>query len=234
MYLHLFNLFCSGLESDNKDLSENKNSKESETLSELENGNINSNFENTNDFISLEPITSEDVPLFQASSLQLTEDLKQILEDDHEKIEIKRTLYSLPSSFSIKKIFDNYFDDQFNDNLNNTESMVSTRNRTSSSKKEIRLIMKEFLASLEMYFNTLLPHYLFYNSEEKQQLKELKESHPNVSFSHLYGFVHLIRMLVILPEFLASTPGLTKKQLDAICKLFQNLINFLSKNKHTF
>lgn len=179
-------------------------------------------------------MANEDVAIFQASSLQLSDDLKQLLEQDHEKVEIKQTLYTLPVSFSVKKILDKYFDEQFDDTLNNTESMISTRNRTSSYNKEIRLIVKEFLASLEMYFNTLLPHYLFYNLAEKQQLKELKESHSHVSFSQLYGFIHLLRMLVVFPEFLASTPGLAKKQLDAICKLFQDLTNFLSKNKHLF
>ncbi|XP_053205267.1 male-specific lethal 3 homolog [Panonychus citri] len=198
------------------------------SYSDESNGKSDVNSENNNS----ESSQHDDGPLLQPTFMQLPDDLKKILEDDAEKVDGKGKCHNLPVKVTVKMILDKYLSEHFDfgDGINNCS--ITTRTRTSIAKKESQYIFKEFVYSMEKYFNSLLSDHLLYSCE-KTQLLTLKK-HKNLEMTSIYGFIHLLRLLVVLPEFFIVTPGITKKQSNALHKLFQDFISFLNKNKSNF
>lgn len=92
--------------------------------------------------------------------------------------------------------------------------------------------IREFANSIEIYFNTLIPkNFLFYSESEKRQYHQLKMS--NRAPVHLFGYVHLIRLIIILPDFL-SFCSIPTKQLKQLVFILKHFCNYLVENKFKF
>ena len=60
-----------------------------------------------------------------------------------------------------------------------------------------------FAKSIEIYFNRVLPYQLLYTFE-RQQFQHLV-SEKDAQFSELYGMEHLLRLLVLIPDFIVQS-----------------------------
>ncbi|RWS27236.1 male-specific lethal 3-like isoform X1 [Leptotrombidium deliense] len=147
------------------------------------------------------------------------EELKLILDKDQETIDVNKYLYSLPFSITVKHILDDYIE-------------TSEKHPPNKDYKDLQriVVLKEFVNSLEIYFNSVLRDYLMYTMSERQQLQELQALNPETKYAHLFGFIHLLRLLVILPEFIAATT-MAKKKTKVIRSCIDHFINFLMLNK---
>lgn len=226
------NIFLISHDSNSKDSTSSGKGREDGRGEDSDNNSGNTQSEMTSDSLPENSSNQTDEgPLIQPSFMQLPEELKAILDEDEKYISSGKT-YTLPAKASVKTILEKYLDENSNGCSRNS-SNVSTRTRKSIASKEARLITKEFVASLEKYFDTVLADYLLY-SKEKTHHELIMKTHTKEKFSEVYGFIHLLRMLTILPEFFQATPGITRKQISALFKLFQELIAFLRKHRTNF
>merc|ERR1712080_4117 len=72
---------------------------------------------------------------------------------------------------------------------------------------------------------------LLYGSSEVEQLRLLQKQ-PNFRPCHYYGFVHLLRFLVLLPELLSHLLplGTNGRVLQSLDHIFKTLIKFIMLN----
>ena len=154
--------------------------------------------------------------LFYNLNLQL----KQILDNDYLYIVANKHQYQLPLKPNVEEIISNF---------------DMTNNCSNNSQLDYKQLIGEFNNSIEIYFNTLITHnYLFYNDLEQQNYLRYLQSSPEIPPTKIFGFVHLLRFLVTLPEFLSNTNGMSKKQLKTVTKLIQHFIKYLNNNKEKF
>ncbi len=157
----------------------------------------------------------------------LTNELKSILDKDYLYSVVNKSLYELPVKPNVSQIIDNF-------SLSNSFGQISNTN-TSSEPNQYQVLIPEFKNSLEIYFNALIENnYLFYNDDEKQQFLQYKEHYSDCQPIKVYGFVHLLRLLVTMSDFLLSTPAMTKKQLKIIVKFIQHFIEYLNRKREQF
>ena len=167
----------------------------------------------------------------QTPIYSLPQELKVILDQDYRDCCQNGILYELPIRPNVSQIIEEF-------SLNNS-FLISNQIQTETEENENQILI-EFKSSLEIYFNALAENnYLFYTEEEKQQLRRQLSHHRSddnqlLEANKIYGFVHLLRLLVAMTDFLASTPGMTKKQLRVILKLIQQFIDYLNKRRHHF
>ncbi|RWS15770.1 male-specific lethal 3-like isoform X3, partial [Dinothrombium tinctorium] len=145
----------------------------------------------TSDNVLSEQSLSDFIPQ-TVLNIVIPEQLKLILEKDQETVEVNKHLYSLPFAITVDDILNEYL------------SNPNFGKKVKEDKQQQRLVlMKEFENSIQIYFNALLKDYLLYNEQEKKQAKEIEAS--SKLFSQVYGFIHLLRLMVIIPEFVAAT-----------------------------
>ena len=182
----------------------------------------------SNDCQAMSDLNSCEEPDSQTPIYWLTDELKAILDEDYIRCSVNGLLYELPIQPNVSQIIE-----EFSPNINSF--LISNPNSTEITENENQIII-EFKSSLEVYFNALIENnYLFYNEEEKQQYKRQQLQHQSdqpFEANKVYGFLHLLRLLVSMSEFLLSTPGMTKKQLKILIKLIQQFIDQLSKKSH--
>lgn len=95
--------------------------------------------------------------------------------------------------------------------------------------------IREFASSIKIYFNTLTEKmFLFYSEEEKEQYQQLKLSiSPPVVPCGCLGFVHLLRLIILLPDFL-SICSMPTKHLKQLVFILKHFCNYLVENKFKF
>lgn len=166
----------------------------------------------------------------QTPIYSLPAELKAILDEDYIHCSQNRMLYELPFQPNVSQIIEEF---SLNSNL------FSLSNSAESGENQNQ-ILNEFKNSLEIYFNALVENnYLFYTEEERQQLRRESSGRQSdddqpLEANQLLGFVHLLRLLVAMTDFLLSTPGMTKKQLRIVVKLIQHFVDYLNKRRHHF
>lgn len=113
----------------------------------------------------------------------------------------------------------------------NTNALSTVSNTTSPNSFSSQTI-REFTNSIEIYFNTLTEKlFIFYSNKEKEQYQQLKTS--NNQPIHLFGFAHLLRLIIILPDFL-SVSSIPTKQLKQLVFIMKHFCNYLVENKSKF
>ncbi|XP_054160097.1 male-specific lethal 3 homolog [Oppia nitens] len=158
----------------------------------------------------------------------LTIELKTILDKDYIHSAKNKTLYDLPLKPNVWQIIDEF---SVNTNIN----LLGDSN-TNTNEQNDNHIVSEFKNSMEIYFNALIENnYLFYNEEEKKQFKQIQsQSDDTFNAITVYGFIHLLRLMVTISDFLLSTPGMTKEQLKIIVRLIKHFVDYLNKNRINF
>ena len=131
--------------------------------------------------------------------------LRAVLVDDWEYVTKDRKLIHIPSKHPIDDILQE-FHSQRSERL---ESLVEQSQ------------LSEFLAGLRLYFNTSLGKLLLYRLE-RIQFSEVLEKHKNKPLTSVYGIIHLLRLVTLLPEMMESsnvddqTAKILVKQCDAL------------------
>ena len=157
----------------------------------------------------------------------LTTELKAVLDKDFAHCVIERSLYELPVQPNVSQIIDEFA-------LNNNICLTTDPNAAITEENESQIV-SEFKSSLEIYFSALIENnYLFYNEEERQQFRQM-HVHCKHSFdaNQTYGFIHLLRFLIAVPEFLLNS-AITKKQLKIIVTLIKHFVDYLNKKRDVF
>lgn len=117
-------------------------------------------------------------------TLHIPTQLKSMLVDDWEWITKNKKLLSLPAKKNASSI------------LNTYHSECSKKLASPIAQSQL----DEFTSGLKLYLDKILPAMLLYRLE-RLQYDEYRDQPP----SEVYGAMHLLRLLSILPELLAST-----------------------------
>ncbi|GAV49453.1 hypothetical protein ZYGR_0P00960 [Zygosaccharomyces rouxii] len=163
-----------------------------------ENGNITTSGNNGTSSTkqgSHGPTTAGTVPLPQGSAPKITlhipVKLKSLLVDDWEYVTKDKKVCKIPSPvLTVQQLLEEY--------------EASASNELESPAQQSQL--SEYCMGLRLYFERSLPLLLLYRLERLQYEELLqKEKYANTSVLHLYGPIHLLRLLSILPDLMATT-----------------------------
>nr|CCA20703.1 chromatin modificationrelated protein EAF3 putative [Albugo laibachii Nc14] len=136
---------------------------------------------------------------------QLVEDWKQLTHDPYK-------LVPLPRKPNVQQIIDRF--------LYHTKSK-------SIDDTELRNV-NEIMSGLCSYFDRCVGSILLYRME-RSQYQTLKEAHPEVRLSELYGAEHLLRLFVRLPVLFGSATMTTQTTLT-IQSLLADFLRYMQKN----
>lgn len=118
--------------------------------------------------------------------------------------------------------------------LNNCTDKQSSKEFAFLSFSLSNQTILEFTNSMEIYFNTLTEKfYIFYNDKEIEQLKQLKEDKNYIKPIKTFGFVHLLRLIILLPDFL-SICSIQNRQLKQVIFLLDHFCKYLVDNQTKF
>ncbi|CCD26370.1 Eaf3p NDAI_0H01960 [Naumovozyma dairenensis CBS 421] len=157
--------------------------------------------------------------LFPRITLHIPLKLKSILVDDWECITKEKKIINLPCQNNVSKILEDYEHDM----------LKSDSSSPASSSIVYQSQLNEFIQGLKLYFNETLSRLLLYRLERLQYEELLidyrkkhdgNESHMNVS--EIYGAMHLLRLISILPELISSTT-MDNQSCQLIVKQAENL-----------
>lgn len=147
---------------------------------------------------------------FPRITLHIPMKLKSILVDDWESITKEKKIIKLPCNRTVNSILDDYEAEQLSDPENNSLVFQSQLN--------------EYCQGLKLYFNETLPRLLLYRLERLQYDNYLKEHlKETMEVSAVYGSVHLLRLISLLPE-LISTTTMDPQSCQLIIKQTENLL----------
>lgn len=141
--------------------------------------------------------------------------LKSLLVDDWEFVTKDKKICQLPSpTMTVDQIITNY------------ETAMSKELESPASQSQL----SEYCAGLRLYFEKSLPILLLYRLE-RLQFDELlkKEKFSNEPFCKIYGPVHLLRLLSILPELMTTTT-MDSQSCQLIVKQTELLLEWLVTN----
>ncbi|CDO92625.1 unnamed protein product [Kluyveromyces dobzhanskii CBS 2104] len=143
--------------------------------------------------------------------------LRSVLVDDWENVTKDRKLVELPSERPIEHILSQFY--------------AETSNSMPSAVDQSQL--SEFLHGVKLYFNLSLGKLLLYRLERIQYAQLLK-THPEKQYTELYGVIHLLRLVTLLPEMIESSnvDDQTAKILVKYCDILLEwiAINVATKN----
>ncbi|CCH62215.1 hypothetical protein TBLA_0G02770 [Henningerozyma blattae CBS 6284] len=118
--------------------------------------------------------------------------LKAVLVNDWEYVTKDKMIVKLPPKLTIHQIMENYL------------KLKSDQLETPVEQSQLN----EFILGLKLYFNKSLPVLLLYRLERLQfnNLIQLENvSIDNIDFTKIYGCIHLLRLLSLLPELISMT-----------------------------
>ncbi|AJW11752.1 Eaf3p [Saccharomyces cerevisiae S288C] len=125
-------------------------------------------------------------------SLQIPIKLKSVLVDDWEYVTKDKKICRLPADVTVEMV------------LNKYEHEVSQELESPGSQSQL----SEYCAGLKLYFDKCLGNMLLYRLERLQYDELLKKSSkdqkPLVPI-RIYGAIHLLRLISVLPELISST-----------------------------
>ncbi|KAL2707127.1 Chromatin modification-related protein EAF3 [Kluyveromyces marxianus] len=114
--------------------------------------------------------------------------LRSVLVDDWENVTKDRQLVQLPSSHPLDEILHQFYTDM-------AGSLASPVDQAQLS---------EFINGIKLYFNLSLGKLLLYRLE-RIQFADLLKKYPNKQPTQVYGTVHLLRLITLLPEMIESS-----------------------------
>ncbi|CCK69971.1 Eaf3p KNAG_0D02210 [Huiozyma naganishii CBS 8797] len=148
-------------------------------------------------------------------TLHIPNKLKCKLVDDWEYITKNKQILSIPSNISINKVLKDYAQDLLE------ESDISL---VESAQSE------EFIAGIRQYFQASLPRFLLYRLERLQYEEMLAKTPPKLNRDDLcevYGPIHLLRLMSVLPELVASTT-MDQQSCQLIISQCENLLLWMT------
>eukprot|EP00033_Pygsuia_biforma_P004807 GCRY01005271.1.p1 GENE.GCRY01005271.1~~GCRY01005271.1.p1 ORF type:complete len:263 (-),score=48.68 GCRY01005271.1:245-1033(-) len=119
--------------------------------------------------------------------LYFPEVLKNILLADDQNIR-RGKLNTVPANIPISKIFKDY--------------VAEVRQLHEQSSKKGVFLASDLTHGLSVYFNQTILTLLTYKMESEQTLF-LQNKYPDLDWDEVYGFIHLLRLIVKMPELVA-------------------------------
>lgn len=141
--------------------------------------------------------------------------LKSLLVDDWEFVTKDKKICQLPSpTMTVDQTLDTY------------EEAMSQKLESPASQSQL----SEYCAGLRLYFERSLPILLLYRLERLQYDEVLKkQKFKDMSFCHIYGPIHLLRLLSVLPELMTTT-SMDAQSCQLIVKQTESLLEWLVLN----
>lgn len=141
--------------------------------------------------------------------------LKSLLVDDWEFVTKDKKICQLPSpTMTVQQTLDSY------------EEAMSKRLESPAAQSQL----SEYCAGLRLYFERSLPVLLLYRLERLQYDEVLKkQKFKDMSFCDIYGPIHLLRLLSVLPELMTTTT-MDAQGCQLIVKQTESLLEWLVVN----
>lgn len=165
------------------------------------------------------PTTSGTTPLPQGSAPKITlhipVKLKSLLVDDWEFVTKDKKVCKIPSpTLTAEQLLEDY------------ENAASSQFESPAQQSQL----SEYCMGIRLYFERSLPLLLLYRLERLQYEELLqKEKYANTSVLSLYGPIHLLRLLSILPD-LMSTTTMDAQSCQLIVRRTEHLLEWLVAN----
>lgn len=165
------------------------------------------------------------------------ENFKALLDSDFEKVMVQGQRHQLPARKVIADILSDFQDTvergdvadllpNFSRRSGVTRAFTQTNSRSFS---DLQQLVDEFVNSVEIYINSISSTHLFYNEEEKEDF-----ARQSAKGTECLGLIHLLRFLVVLPDFIQATRTMTKQQVSHLTSIMENFYFFLSKKQESF
>ena len=162
------------------------------------------------------------------------DNLKAILDRDHLYMTKHPNGYELPLPVTVSNILSDFEEavekGHLSDLLPNysrksgvTRAFTQTNSRSLS---DLQQLVEEFTNSLRIYFDSICTSHLLYSAKEKEAFTK---SSTGKKPSELLGFVHLLRLFIVLPDFLNATSTMSKVHLNHLSGIVENFYFFLGK-----
>lgn len=169
--------------------------------------------------------------------LPFPDSFKAILDSDYNSVVVKKERCHLPAKKVISEILNDFRDTvergevadllpNFSRRSGVTRAFTQTNSRSFS---DLHQLVDEFVNSIEIYVNSICSSHLFYDEDEKADFTKLR-----MKGTQCLGFVHLLRFLVILPEFIQATNTISKQQVAHLTSILENFYFFLSKRQSSY
>ena len=141
--------------------------------------------------------------------------LKSLLVDDWEFVTKDKKICQLPSpTVTVDKTLTSY------------EEAMSKKLESPALQSQL----SEYCSGLRLYFERSLPILLLYRLERLQYDEVLKkQKFKDVSFCNIYGPIHLLRLLSVLPELMTATTA-DSQSCQLIVKQTESLFEWLVVN----
>lgn len=150
--------------------------------------------------------------------------LESMLVDDWEIVTKEKKISNLPNPFPVETILDRFYKD------------VATR---TTSPVELSLV-EEYVYGLKQYFNEAIGNLLLYKlerlqyeqvfyptPEQQQAMTPVERSLSGRRPGQLYGVLHLLRLISILPEMLSNCVGMDTQAINVILRHTEKLLLWL-------
>lgn len=231
----------SGSPPDHEDIFENQKRSKSPTTSSLSSHQAKTFSQSSQDSCRLGPdiVTTTVTPAAseQLSWIAFPDNFKAILDADFESVTKKKERHRLPADTVISEILRDFRETvergevadllpNFSRRSGVTRAFTQTNSRSFS---DLQQLVDEFVNSVEIYVNSICSTHLFYDEHEKQEF-----TRHGAKGTECLGLVHLLRFLVVLPEFVQATNTITKHQVSHLTSILENFYFFLSKKQHLY
>ncbi|KAF0990683.1 hypothetical protein HZS_2196 [Henneguya salminicola] len=176
-------------------------------------------------------------------TLHLSEELiKSISKNESISGNHSKPQSSIHKGKRIKDILDQYLEHKFSqlpDDLkpNFQELYKKWKNRKENPTSEIQNLdcvsfscACEITRSITAYFNKLLPKQLLYEYESK----ELEIYNPSCPYHKIYGYEYLIRLFIVLPDYIFLCGRMDQETIDEITPYFNDFIDWFTNNYRKF
>ncbi|KAI1301267.1 Male-specific lethal 3 -like protein [Halotydeus destructor] len=169
----------------------------------------------------------------------LPDELKSVLERDCIDVSENSVVYELPFETNVKQILKEF--KQVVDDKDFAEWVPNYTPRTGVTRAafnnpqpfpEMPLLVDEFVNSTEIYFNTVLLSHLLYNQAEEEAHAEASKNHSTCC--EIYGVIHILRFLVVLPDFIAASVSMPERNAKVVASMFECFTHFLNRNHEKF
>ncbi|KAJ3118546.1 Esa1p-associated factor, partial [Nowakowskiella sp. JEL0407] len=141
--------------------------------------------------------------------ITIPDTLKVQLVNDWEFITKNQKLVSLPRQPTVSKILEDF------------KKSLSKKTPTGASNEMI----DEVIEGIQLYFDKALGNCLLYRFERNQYV-EIKKSNPDTDLSDLYGGEHLLRLFVLMPQFISHT-NMDQDTVNILRDYFAELLQYM-------
>ena len=168
----------------------------------------------------------------------LPEELKSVLDKDYLDTIVQRLDYSIPFKITVidilqdfKKAVDEKLFAEWVPNFTPRIGVTRAACNNPQPFPELPLLVDEFVNSTKTYFDAIFRTHLCYSASEKDMYTQ---NYEHLNPSECFGVIHLLRFLVVLPEFMALSTSIPRKQMQILANMFECFTHYLSRNHSKF